>query len=53
MSDYETVADVAREAYIAGWKHSRGCENYSNIQVRTMDNRFDRWWQVHGPNPDQ
>lgn len=36
--------EIARKAYIAGWKKSRGTEDYSPIQIRTMNSRFERWW---------
>jgi hypothetical protein len=39
--------EIARQAYVAGWKQSRGCESFSGIQERTMESRFERWWDVN------
>lgn len=39
------VEEISRRAYKAAWKKAVGKENYSDINIRTMESNFDTWWK--------
>lgn len=37
--------EVAKQAFIEGWKTAIGKESYKPVTKRTMESLFERWWQ--------
>lgn len=42
--------ELVKRAYVAAWQKSRGCESYSDHEIRTAENCFEEWWNVNGPD---
>ena len=41
------VKELARKSFKQGWKTSTGREEYTSIQEKTMENRFEKWWKLN------